>query len=320
MQIYPSKKRLLFTHIDLDGYGCAVVFKSVYPNIDICHVNYNFFNILENRKKILEYEEVYITDISVSVEHAKLLDRLLKSESNNLSKIVLIDHHESSYNSLLPLKLDWINIDQSKCGTKLSYDYFTKLGINISHLSYFVDLVNDYDLWLHKNKASTSLQFLWSSYDKSKFVDRFVEADYSDNGNFLLNDDEIRMIDEQLLELDNSIEICETTLEIHTDCNGNKFGYIPVAKRYISLAVSRVLDNHPNLTYIVVYNSYGNSLSFRSKYYPVNKIAELLGGGGHKLAAGAPFVNFMNIPKSVAIREVVKFDINVGSKKVEDNI
>lgn len=320
MILYQSLKRLLFTHIDLDGYGCAVVLKSIYPDIDICHVNYDFFDNIEYRKKVLDYDEVYITDISVSEGHAKLLDNLVKNSNSKLSKVVLLDHHESAEKALLPLGFDWINIDKSRCGTKLCYDYFINLGYNISHLDYFVTLVNDYDLWLHKNRASTNLQFLWSSMDKSKFVDRFVNANYDENGNFILTNSEVDMIYDQVAELDDSVELCESTIEVYTDCEGNKFGYIPLVKRFVSLAVSRVLDKHPELSYIVTYNGYGNSLSFRSKTYPVNLIAEALGGGGHRLAAGAPTVTFMNIPKSVAERKVITRDLMSNINKGVDNL
>lgn len=307
-------KRLLFTHIDLDGYGCAVILKSVFKDIDIRHVNYGFMDEKQNRVLLQQYDEVYITDISVSKEQAIEISEMMHDPLCRLQKVILLDHHQSALDELGPLNFSWIQIRTDKCGTMLCYDRFSKF---VSHLKYFATIVNDYDLWIHKYRESTNLQFLWSSMDKSKFVDRFVNAEYDENGNYKLSDYEIGMIYDQLKELDKSLETCLSSMDIHYDNEGNQFGFIKRTGRYLSLAVSKILLSYPQLKYIVAYNSYSNSLSFRSLDYPVNKIAESLNGGGHKLAAGAPCVPFMAIVDSVVSRKVKRY--SMLDKKVEED-
>lgn len=306
-------KRLLFTHIDLDGYGCAVILNSVFKDIDIRHVNYGFMDEKQNRVLLQQYDEVYITDISVSKEQAIEISEMMHDPLCRLQKVILLDHHQSALDELGPLNFSWIQIRTDKCGTMLCYDRFSKF---VSHLKYFATIVNDYDLWIHKYRESTNLQFLWSSMDKSEFVNRFVNAKYDESGQFKLTNYEIDLIYKQVEELDNSVDLCKSSMESYVDCDGNKFGYIKKTGRYLSLAVSRILNDNPDLTYVVAYNSYGNSLSFRSLHYPVNKIAESLGGGGHKLSAGSPCIQFMAIPDSVINRKLMKYDFI--TKKVEE--
>lgn len=306
-------KRLLFTHIDLDGYGCAVIFKSVFKDIDIRHVNYGFMDDILNQKLLQEYDEVYITDISVSRSQANMINDLMSNPLIRLQKVILLDHHQSALDELSDLNYSWISIKLDQCGTMISYNRFKKF---VPHLEYFATLVNDYDLWKHEYRESTNLQFLWSSMDKSEFVNRFVNAKYDESGQFKLTNYEIDLIYKQVEELDNSVDLCKSSMESYVDCDGNKFGYIKKTGRYLSLAVSRILNDNPDLTYVVAYNSYGNSLSFRSLHYPVNKIAESLGGGGHKLSAGSPCIQFMAIPDSVINRKLMKYDFI--TKKVEE--
>ncbi len=81
----------LFTHTDLDGVGCAVLAKLAFKDeVDIEYCNYDEIN-----EKVLEYINqndnkipIYITDISVKEELAKLLDKR--------GNVQLLDHHPTA--------------------------------------------------------------------------------------------------------------------------------------------------------------------------------------------------------------------------------
>ncbi|WP_252241567.1 hypothetical protein [Clostridium sp. ZBS18] len=70
----------LFSHTDLDGYGCNIVAKyTIGKGINLECENLNYDNVNErvkeffNSKECEEYSVVYITDISVNNEVAELI-------------------------------------------------------------------------------------------------------------------------------------------------------------------------------------------------------------------------------------------------------
>ncbi len=83
-------KRILITHADLDGTGCAIVFKKKYPDIEIEFRNHD--TIDKRAKELLNeqdnYEKIYFADITPTG-----IDIAEKVKDNN--KFVLIDHHTS---------------------------------------------------------------------------------------------------------------------------------------------------------------------------------------------------------------------------------
>ena len=47
-------KAVLFTHIDLDGYGSRIMVQRAYPTIQVRHVDYGFDALPENPKLMAE--------------------------------------------------------------------------------------------------------------------------------------------------------------------------------------------------------------------------------------------------------------------------
>lgn len=117
-------KAVLFTHIDLDGYGSRIMVQKWLPDIMVKHVDYGFDTLPENRKLMAEADLIIFTDISVSRETAELLEQTRK----NGKKILLLDHHQSAYDNLHDLGYEWIHIDQSKSGALLAYEWFRGLN------------------------------------------------------------------------------------------------------------------------------------------------------------------------------------------------
>ena len=58
----------LFTHTDLDGFGCAVLAKLAFENVDIEYVDYDEVNATVSAYLSVATKEdiIYITDISIS--------------------------------------------------------------------------------------------------------------------------------------------------------------------------------------------------------------------------------------------------------------
>lgn len=86
----------IFTHIDLDGIGCAVLAYLAFgkENVDVEYCNYDDVDdkveaFMENEDLYRSYDSIFITDISVSDRVASMIDILDKSDCC----VRLFDHH-----------------------------------------------------------------------------------------------------------------------------------------------------------------------------------------------------------------------------------
>lgn len=292
-------KVVIITHIDLDGSGCEIILRKMYPNATVIRVNYGFEEDMANRKLIAEADLVFIVDMSVSKEFATLLDNTTKTAGKT---VWLMDHHDSAIRKYDGQYYDWMILDTNRSGTQIVYDAFKHVP-EVAPYGELARLVNDYDLWKHEDENSIKLQFLWSGLGKDTFCDRFLE-----NPNLTFSDEETEVMDNSYNKYLESYEKALPTIEIYTHPDGSRFAYCQI-EYSASLVASRILkENVENFEWLVCLNPYRGSLSFRSLNHPINQIAESLGGGGHSTAAGAPFVQFMNVPESLIQGKVVKFD------------
>ena len=302
--------RYLISHIDLDGYGGNIIVNRAIPGLITFNVDYNFEEQESMRTKVLNAELVIMTDISVSASFAKEINEKVKS--GELSAL-LIDHHESSDEALTPLGYDWIHITQGKSGTLLAYEYFYKKRPDaLKGYRELAENISDYDLWEFKKPYSKALQFLWSE-DKNKFVQKFMR-----DPKLYFTTEEMNKINKSLSAMKSSHDgMINDMSDIQTDIDGNKFVIIYHMGRLASLVASDILtEMKDKIDYLVMFNQYNTSLSFRSQKVPVSPIAEALGGGGHLLAAGARIEAMTNLIETVRTRTLVKID-PMSSKRKE---
>ena len=117
-------KRILITHVDLDGAGAAIMFRKKYPNIEVEYRNHS--SIDKRAKELLNeqknYEKIFFADIIPS--DMEVGTQMIKSD-----KFVLIDHHVSQ---------EYLKEERTYnpefCATYLSAVYL------------FGDIENNYDL------------------------------------------------------------------------------------------------------------------------------------------------------------------------------
>lgn len=143
----------LFTHTDMDGLGCKFILENVYgvDNVDTTYNTYS--NIDSNIKVFLEdyidrYDKIYITDISMGEEVAKLVNKKFIDGYN----IKLIDHHKTA---------EWLNTyswcDVKSCdeneiprsATYRVYKYFEGFFNEDGKptIETIVRHIDDYDTW-----------------------------------------------------------------------------------------------------------------------------------------------------------------------------
>lgn len=152
-------KTLIFTHrSDIDGMGGAILAKLAFKDVD--YVLSEAYNLHEyilnyiNSKKIYEYDQIFVTDLSLeeSVLKQISLDEKLKD------KFLLFDHHESAKEAGLD-KYSFATIeiesDKGLCsGTSLFYEYLLSKGFfkDNAAIKEFSELTRKYDTWEWQTK------------------------------------------------------------------------------------------------------------------------------------------------------------------------
>lgn len=139
----------LFTHLDLDGIGCAVLARLTFgENVDITYCNYDEVDTLVREyitKMDKGHDTCFITDISIKDDLASVIDKEYK---NNFR---LFDHHKTA---LALNKYDWCTVEVvnnksglQTCGTELFYEYLVGHEYLKEDVKDFVKLVTNYDTW-----------------------------------------------------------------------------------------------------------------------------------------------------------------------------
>ena len=293
--------KVLITHTDLDGIGCAIL-AIYFDNFDyIYSINYNSIDDYIDLINLLSPENQYIiTDLSLSEEQFCRI--------NKISNVTIIDHHKSS-NYLQKYKNQFIDV--SKCGTKLFYEKYYKSINKNSKIDKFVEIVNINDLWLFNkynfeinynlNRLFVEMKYnsefiektliynrgLTNSIYKS-FIELIINKFLSKSSVFNYSINDLKFIDNQKQLENQSKEYAEEFLQIRTDRNGNKFGLTGIINGLTSLIGSYLLNKYSELIYIVLYfPTYLQVLSVRSiNDFDCTQIPYI---NGHKNAAAGSF-------------------------------
>ncbi len=140
------------SHTDLDGYGCQMVTKRYFESIKFYNSNYgNEINERFNeifgdiQKDSFAKSIILITDLNLTMEQAKEFDSKVKIANQNIM-IILLDHHKSGQDCAN--EFEWYYLDDTRCATKITYDFFSSIYGEDKKLSKFVDVVNAVDIWL----------------------------------------------------------------------------------------------------------------------------------------------------------------------------
>ena len=303
----------LFTHTDLDGVGCAILTKLAFgEEVDISYCNYDDINesildYLNNNDDSLSY--IYITDIRVNEDIAKLLDER--------GGVCLLDHHPTALelNKYTWCKVMVEDLDGVKTsGTKMFYHW---LGINgylsdelenNKSLSRFAELVRDYDTWrwseLGKDgvicKQVNDLMYL---YGRDRFITWCISEIHDEVFPKLYAADEL-LLNTKQKEIDEYIEEKNEQLFTSPMC-GRVCGFV-FAEKYVSELGNRLCKMHPEIDYVAMINMGNKTVSYRTVKDDIDlgkDVAQLFGGGGHPKAAGSEFsvdVQFKTIEKIFA--------------------
>ncbi|OSA95701.1 UNVERIFIED_ORG: hypothetical protein B2H93_04585 [Clostridium botulinum] len=299
-----NNKVKLFSHTDLDGYGCNIVAKYTIgksTNLECENLNYDNVNSRVKEfftsKELENYLGVYITDISVNIEVAELI----QNKINEIGiRVKLLDHHSTA---LELNKYNWCTVDierdgEKTSGTRMLYDelleninQLDKIGvINKGLLFDFVENVRKYDTWLWKEKYKDIKPKQFNDLFFILGAERFIRQ-VMDSLNCKLYSIK-NFIDENKLLLELQQEKIDKYIEkknkeiIEYEIVGYKAGVV-FAEQFQSELGNRLSELNPQYDLIVMIGD--KTISYRTVKDNVDcgEIAKLFGGGGHPKASGS---------------------------------
>jgi oligoribonuclease NrnB/cAMP/cGMP phosphodiesterase (DHH superfamily) len=286
------------SHNDLDGISAQIVLRYFVGDISRMNISYNKIN--EYIEIINEYcihhkpKEVWITDLSFTLEQLEKLFEVIKKHSN--VSFYFIDHHPfKEDHSHIKANNLMLLINQKASATKLTYLYLKNnsdlRNINLEELEKYVEYVNTYDLWIkddQKFKGSLVYNELFWEFKKDYYFSRFQDEFK------LRNSDKDRYRD---------MMNKKKKLFKKLDDSGRIFRHEPDGKKRIFMIFLDDYKNHVTIdfegfdTYIIVSSYGGVSIRLRDnlsddgilKDNVVKRILEhwnIETGGGHSRAFG----------------------------------
>lgn len=266
----------LFTHTDLDGIGCAVLFTAAHPDHSTVHLVENgaiderVTVALAERMASAAEQEVVVTDHGVSEEVAGRIDAFVAAGG----RFALLDHHRSSSH------LEghgWATIDEQRSATGLLYEHLGRPPA----LAEFAALVEDHDLWRHSDERSARLAALHGMLGHERFLARFAanpEVRFTEGETLLLEVEQAR----RNAYLDKKVAQARV-LE-----RGDVRWAVCYAEQHQSDLAERLM-NDLGVVATAIVNSAKRTVSLRGRGIDVSAVAQRFGGGGHSRAAAFSF-------------------------------
>jgi uncharacterized protein len=309
------------SHTDLDGYGCQFVSSKYVKNARFFNSNYG--NEINARlKQIIGEIEAsedksketlfLITDLNLTSQDCRFLDdkiRALNTSGYNI-KLQLLDHHISGQEQAD--EFDWYTLDNNRCGTKITYDYFGAIDEVTTTL---VNAINAIDLWHEDEPLFEFGKTLMRLIGETKELNKLIFPDESvayklfalekakeflgkQNANIAL-DDGIHFLKKAFLRGDSADDTIDnlscryvTSLlstkkeEFSLEYNGYN-AFLTVSIGNVSVIANGFLSANEEYDFFIDVTPKGNISLRSSNKADVSEIAKtLFGGGGHRNASG----------------------------------
>lgn len=291
----------LFTHTDLDGVGCAVLAKLAFGDeVDIEYCGYDDIddkvrNFICEVRPNEDVGTIYITDISVNEETAKLIE---DAKFDVVCR--LFDHHKTAEHLD---KYFWAEVSEydgelgfKTCGTELFYKHLTSYGYLKDTEKYrtFVWTVTMYDTWMWKELNEYDGQMVKDLNDllyilgREEFIARCIRRKNGkgDDAMVIASKDEDMLLDIRQKEIDAYIN--KKDKETFVMCLLGKNAMIVFADRFVSELGNTLCERYPEWDLAVIIDPGSCKVSYRTikDDVDVSEIAKVFGGGGHPKAAG----------------------------------
>lgn len=337
------KKYVLFTHDDLDGAGCRIIFECIMQML--CKIK-------EDKEEIIkEYDVINCANSTVDTKVQKYInemdltkkieyefyfgdivcERNLLNKLNEIGSVSVLDHHptnlwvyQEKLNGIIDIKAKDEN-DKPVSGTSVLYERFWKDTYYFNPLmDLFVDTVRSYDTYEFKetnNIIARQLQVLFVLLGMDRFCNKYISKlmAVGPNTHMEMKDLKKELISENDMEfvsakLDNEKNIIDTFTPdnvVTLYAKGFKIAFIywPSYANTSELC-NRFLEKYKDYDIFITFtlNDHGGEFSLRTLRENIKlgeDICNNMGGGGHPKAAGFPSSGELNgLVKSELIREV----------------
>ena len=339
------------SHTDLDGYSCQYIINQYFKNCVFLNSNYgkeineNFDlikkqiqtnliqNLTQNQKTM-----ILISDLNLNLEQCEEFDHFAKEYD---VKLLLLDHHQSGLECAK--KYDWYFLDNSRCATKIVYDFFSNFFPKNEDLNLFVEVVNSIDIWLKDNQYFELGKVFLQMISSAKEINRVLFAKENTLYMFYLLNKASNFIKEKKanIKLEDSIHFLKKDFfKIDEDNTLNNLisnfivdkltknkdkmsifyndhkGVLTSNIGNTSVIGNDFLEKNNDFDFFIDISS-KKTLSFRSNgKIDVSLMAKtLVNGGGHKNASGGIFNNFKDSHNYDLIKEQIEQLIQSKDKK-----
>lgn len=269
----PNLRILNIYHADMDGVTSHIVLKNFYKTVIGIPVTYNTEWTLKN-EILTNYKDKFDCIICTDFYPEQTIG-FLKEQAVTL----VLDHHESveQYNN----DIDVI-INTAYSGTKLTYNFISKFK-DIKYLNDLVTIVNDWDMFILKDKRSTYFNNMFWEMGMKWFMRRFIKGNitlYPEEKQYFIDaQKEFKDMYESLVISDLARNgVYFETSRFHHECMEElkKEGY----------------------KWFLVRNK--NNLSIRCDDIDLTFVCKKIGkGGGHPHAVGIPIAKTDNVPELI---------------------
>jgi oligoribonuclease NrnB/cAMP/cGMP phosphodiesterase (DHH superfamily) len=263
-------KTKLFTDSDLDGIGCGIVMSNA-GEVDITYSNPRKINndiiAFINDGTYSEYGMIFITDLSVTIETADLIENVF--DKGPVWR--LLDHHLTGVH-LRPYLWSIIKTHDDNgelcCGTYLIHEVMRPLLKNPVEMDKFVSLVNSYDTfnWVKEDRIEAKhFNDLFGIYGRDRFISH------------------------------------NKTKQLRRFKTANYTVGVIFNEKYVSETGKTICENEPDLDFIILLDYGYRTAGMRTirDDIDLSEIAKRFGGGGHKKAAGFPIEFYYNLLDSL---------------------
>lgn len=266
----------LFTHTDLDGIGCAVLFTAAHPDHSTVHlvengaINERVTVALAERMATAAGHEVVITDHGVNEDVAARVDAFLAAGG----RFALLDHHRSSAHLE---RHPWARIDEHRSATGLLFEHLGRPPA----LAEFAALVEDHDLWRHSDDRSARLAALHGMLGHERFLARF-----SANPAVRFTEGESLLLDVEQARRNAYLD--KKVAQARVVERGDVRWAVCYAEQHQSDLAERMM-NDLDVVATAIVNAAKRTVSLRGRGIDVSALAQRFGGGGHSRAAAFSF-------------------------------
>lgn len=310
-------KEILFTHTDLDGAGCQIVYELAHQG-KVKGVDYDVINSENNtvdqdvvnaisNNLVSTNTEVFFADICAN---EPVLDRLMKDGYN----VTVFDHHITNTfaniyfpaSQIIPINTSGVK----ECGTSILYKYYLDKGVEFHNkeiMDTFVELVRLYDTYEFKEVniiLARHLQVLLTMIGLEAFVEKYLDElstnliDFDkdcDIKDKIIDTASMKFINAKLNKEKKILKDFTTDDVVTAFINGRKIAFMLTTKGASFSELSQdFLKKNPDYDVCALFGFYSTGpggFQFRTIKDDINtamEIAQPMGGGGHPRASGAP--------------------------------